>query len=193
MPTGIYNRKKSHGHAISKSRKGHKHSQETKDKIGKANKGIWIKFHCDYCDKENEERPSHYKRKHRHFCNMSCYSGFRKEKLSIQEQHAYKGIRKEGHSKQIYHRRYVANNPTTIRHLKARRYARKKGAEGNHTLKEWEQLKEKHNHKCVHCNLDKPLTKDHIIPLSEGGSDYVENIQPLCRNCNSKKWKKLDV
>lgn len=166
-------------------------SIEWKNKIGLSNRGVWIKFKCDYCGKEKEEKQSHYKKKKRHFCNHSCYSLFRKEKVVFSEQNAYRGIRKIGQSKQVYHLNYCRRHPKRISHLKARRYARERGAVGKHSLEEWNNLKIEFNHKCAFCRKKKPLTKDHIIPLSEKGTDYIDNIQPLCRKCNSKKWKHI--
>lgn len=144
-------------------------------------------YNCDNCEKECSLRKSHYDRYKRHFCCIKCYAEFRANKLPVQEQHAYKGVRKEGESKQVYHRNYCKNHPNNISHLKARRYAREKGADGKHTIQEWEALKLKFGNKCAMCKEDKKLTKDHIIPLSKGGSDYISNIQPLCKNCNSRK------
>lgn len=66
----------------------------------------------------------------------------------------------------------------------------KRRAFGNHTFGEFEDLKAKYNWTCPCCNKSEPeikLTEDHIIPLSRGGSDNIENIQPLCRKCNFKK------
>jgi len=150
-----------------------------------------VKFNCDNCGQESTDSPSHYKRKQRHFRSMSCYSDFRKNKLPLQEQHAYKGVRKVGETKQVYHRNYCKSNPIIISHLKARRYAREKGAIGSHSLIEWNALKIAYNNKCANCRLELKLTKDHITPLSKGGSDFIENIQPLCKSCNSKKHNKI--
>jgi 5-methylcytosine-specific restriction endonuclease McrA len=66
---------------------------------------------------------------------------------------------------------------------------------GTHTYGDWELLKKQYNYTCPCCGLSEPfigqkseyLTEDHIIPLSKGGSDLIENIQPLCLNCNIKK------
>ena len=58
-------------------------------------------------------------------------------------------------------------------------------------MKEWSDLKEKFNNKCAICKKETKLTKDHIVPLSKGGNDFIENIQPLCKSCNSKKHNKI--
>jgi len=43
--------------------------------------------------------------------------------------------------------------------------------------------------KCLHCNsmLDYTYEIDHIIPLYKGGTNDVNNLQALCRNCHGKK------
>lgn len=61
---------------------------------------------------------------------------------------------------------------------------------GTHTFGEWELLKSQYGFRCPSCGENEPkikLTEDHIIPLSKGGSDRIENVQPLCLSCNCRK------
>ncbi len=43
------------------------------------------------------------------------------------------------------------------------------------------------------CGYKEPeikLTLDHVIPLSKGGRNIIDNIQPLCLACNDSKGTK---
>ncbi len=46
------------------------------------------------------------------------------------------------------------------------------------------------NHRCIKCGRGPPEVKlhiDHKIPVSRGGTDYPENLQTLCDECNLNK------
>ena len=61
---------------------------------------------------------------------------------------------------------------------------------GTHTYDEWLALMAANDFRCAACEVrhyPDELTKDHIKPISRGGSDSITNIQPLCRSCNTDK------
>ncbi len=105
----------------------------------------------------------------------------------IRETSAYRGVRKPGEPKWNDAINFAKRNPTTGKQQRDTRRARELGAEGSHTLKEWLCLVENVDFRCVFCKEKKKLTRDHIVPLICGGTDYIDNIQPLCQSCNSKK------
>lgn len=52
------------------------------------------------------------------------------------------------------------------------------------------QIYKKCNNRCAYCGEKLTLetrTIDHIVPLSEGGSNYITNFFPACKNCNALK------
>jgi len=50
---------------------------------------------------------------------------------------------------------------------------------------------ERDGYRCLHCGTHLNLTADHIQPESMGGDAVFENLQTLCRSCNSKKGTSL--
>jgi 5-methylcytosine-specific restriction endonuclease McrA len=88
--------------------------------------------------------------------------------------------------------RWVSNNLESTmqkrRVYKSNYKARKRNAEGSITSKEWIELCNKYGNQCLRCGRsDVKLTLDHVIPLSLGGSNSIDNIQPLCMSCNCSK------
>ena len=65
---------------------------------------------------------------------------------------------------------------------------------GTHTNDEWTALLREYNYSCAKCGRRAPdvtISKDHIVPVSVGGSDDIDNIQPLCTRCNSSKSTRI--
>lgn len=50
---------------------------------------------------------------------------------------------------------------------------------------------ERDGHTCLHCGATDSLTLDHILPYSLGGPDSLDNLQTLCRSCNSRKGARV--
>jgi 5-methylcytosine-specific restriction endonuclease McrA len=101
---------------------------------------------------------------------------------------------KELNAKWIKENRNYINCKHTIRRAKL------KNSIGSFTLQEWESKKKEFNYCCVICKIPEQellnetgigLTIDHIIPLNKNGTNWIKNIQPLCKSCNSRKKDKL--
>jgi uncharacterized protein YdaU (DUF1376 family) len=56
-----------------------------------------------------------------------------------------------------------------------------------HTEEEWQALLDVCGDECGRCGAGDNLVKDHVQPIYQGGSDGIENLQPICRSCNSSK------
>lgn len=95
----------------------------------------------------------------------------------------------------IKKREYEKAHPEFKRISENRRRSRKYEADGSHTKDEFFALCETLDWKCTYCGESlskKTVSEDHKIPLSKGGSDYITNITPSCRICNSRKSTKTD-
>lgn len=84
------------------------------------------------------------------------------------------------------------NNPEKVFIQKANRHTLERGGSGAIKYEDWKDLLDRYGNKCLCCGrTDVKLTQDHIMPLSLGGLHSIENIQPLCRSCNSRKSAKF--
>lgn len=65
-----------------------------------------------------------------------------------------------------------------------------------YSKEEQEYILSKTGGKCAHCGKSltiQTMQKDHSIPWSKGGASDVENIVPLCKECNSEKADNIYV
>ena len=75
----------------------------------------------------------------------------------------------------------------THHRAKVRRRLKTKQAEGSHTQAEWRAKLAEYGGLCAYGCGRKATSRDHIIALANGGTDYIGNIVPACHTCNSYK------
>lgn len=83
------------------------------------------------------------------------------------------------------HRRYV-KNPEKMKDYVHRR--RTKLEDGSVTTGEWAGILTRYGNRCAYCRTDGvPLTQDHVVPLTKGGTHCAANVVPACCPCNTRK------
>ncbi len=89
-----------------------------------------------------------------------------------------------------YAQEYAANPEKYIAKFHERR-SRLLSNGGSYTPEEWEALCARYGSICLLCRRKVKLTVDHIVPISRGGTNDIDNLQPMCRSCNASKGNKI--
>ncbi len=90
-------------------------------------------------------------------------------------------------NRRIAREHYWQNREEYINRARAREI-KLRGGGGSHSCEAWRQLKELFGNKCLCCGKETRMTKDHVVPVVSGGTDDIENLQPLCKRCNKAKF-----
>lgn len=93
------------------------------------------------------------------------------------------------------HSRWKARNKSAVNAATHRRRSNIKGNGGaGWTAEQWDALKAEFDYTCLLCGRQEPdiqLHADHIVPVQLGGTNAIDNIQPLCKSCNSRKHTQI--
>jgi 5-methylcytosine-specific restriction endonuclease McrA len=174
---------------------------------------------CCNCGKIYLEYQSRLEKSLRHFCGQACYNADKSGSGNPNFRDAVETIscsqcgspfqawknrdNRVGRRNGLYcslackHTgiRIYASKKEARRESRRRREFRQKSAafDGHHTKAEWLELLSRYGGRCARCRSRKRIERDHIIPISKGGSDRIENIQPLCKSCNCRKNNVRDM
>jgi len=140
--------------------------------------------------KLNREQYNGYNKKY-YSCHKKEHSDYQKahRKLYNQYNKTYQ-LKHPEKIKQIKHDVYLRRKDKAYEEVRKRR-AVKMRVGGTFTKKEWLEVKHQYNDSCLWCGTKERIEADHVVPLSHGGVNSIENIQPLCRKCNAKKFSRI--
>jgi len=90
-------------------------------------------------------------------------------------------------------RNWCDRNRLHVRIKNQNRRALKLMSVGTHTEQEFLVSCKMHDWTCAYCGVEvdkQSVTEDHVIPLSRGGNNSIDNIVPSCGHCNISKGNK---
>lgn len=127
------------------------------------------------------------KRSNAVYCDRKCKAAASEKRRPVRD-HAARYVNERER------RLAYALEPVRCREAASRRRARKRSAERLLvTKKDWDRLSERFRHCCAYCGERKPLTTEHVVPLSRGGRHSIGNIITACFSCNSSKRDRFIV
>lgn len=78
-------------------------------------------------------------------------------------------------------------NPERVVAKTQKRRAHKLASPEHYTPEQWQDLVDFYEDTCLCCGKQGQSTVDHVVALSVGGTNGIDNIQPLCFRCNRLK------
>jgi len=84
-------------------------------------------------------------------------------------------------------RNWDNNHPEAYAKKMLRRYEMLLNNGNTLTNDEWQENLKYFDYSCAYCGSDKSITKDHVIPLTKGGTTSKCNVIPACNSCNTSK------
>jgi 5-methylcytosine-specific restriction endonuclease McrA len=149
---------------------------------------------CKSCKREYQSRWREENREDHRAYSKGYYREHKEERAKY-----YSAWRRDNFEvTQEYQKEWRLNNPDRMKARRkvenARRRALLENAKGDYTVDEWLELKDYYGCICLACGRSEPevkITPDHVIPLAKGGSNSIENIQPLCWGCNATKQARI--
>jgi len=159
-----------------------------------------LNFWCKLCAianthryyQKNSEKKREYSRKYRQEKAELVYE-YNKKYNETHSDHVKEYLRNwhEEHADEQNQRasKWQKEHPEAVRIRRHTRRSRIKGNGGKFTETQWNALVVYYYHdgKCLACKTFRKPSVDHVIPLKLGGTNNPSNLQPICRNCNSKK------
>lgn len=91
--------------------------------------------------------------------------------------------------------KWAAKNPEQMKVHRRNNKAKRKSAQGRHTLADISDIFRLQKGRCAYCQqrVGEGYRVDHIIALARGGANDRTNLQIVCEPCNLRKWAKDPV